>query len=305
MTSAQSCRRTLFTALIGCLLIGMAWPALAAPPEPEPALNAKGEQIRAEYAKTLETLSADVAAALPEIDEQKKTAFLEARVAVEELVQPGEDANREQILAYQTDLEQAETQVLATARALLDDVEGVLISEELDSKLMKIAILRHGTPAGLAEFAQESPEHKSLIDNLLGDEELMKMVLVAGGANGGEYGEAMEVYHSILMASEKARERGTIFHNLALGTVKPMAASTRPSSRITRPLRDRSHATCTTKRPTSTTNWTRLSRISAHGSADTSPTTRTPTKSSPGPGRCCATSAPTTSPTRTIPGGTC
>jgi len=218
MASAQPCRRTLFTALIGCLLIGMAWPAWAAPPEPEPTLNAKGEQIRAEYAETLETLSADVAAALPEIDEQKKTAFLEARVAVEELVQPGEDANREQILAYQADLEQAETRVLATARALLDDVDGVLISEELDSKLMKIVILRHGTPAGLAEFAQESPEHKALIDNLLADEELMKMVLVAGGANGGEYGEAMEVYHSILMASEKARERGTIFHNLALGT---------------------------------------------------------------------------------------
>ncbi len=218
MASAQPCRRTLFTALIGCLLIGMAWPAWAAPPEPEPTLNAKGEQIRAEYAETLETLSADVAAALPEIDEQKKTAFLEARVAVEELVQPGEDANREQILAYQADLEQAETRVLATARALLDDVDGVLISEELDSKLMKIAILRHGTPAGLAEFAQESPEHKALIDNLFADKELMKMVLVAGGANGGDYGETMEVYHAILMASEKARERGSIFHNLALGT---------------------------------------------------------------------------------------
>ena len=45
----------------------------------------------------------------------------------------------------------------------------------------------------------------------------MKQVLLSGRANGGEYGEAMEVYHAILEASERARKPG-ILQRLALGT---------------------------------------------------------------------------------------
>ena len=45
----------------------------------------------------------------------------------------------------------------------------------------------------------------------------MKQVLISGGANGGEYGEAMQVYTAILKSSEGARKPG-ILQRLALGT---------------------------------------------------------------------------------------
>ena len=82
---------------------------------------------------------------------------------------------------------------------------------------MKVAILANATPRGLAEFAQKGKEEEGLLDKLFADEKLMKQMLVAGGANGSEYGEAMQVYTSILEASERAREPG-ILQRLALGT---------------------------------------------------------------------------------------
>ena len=143
---------------------------------------------------------------------------MQARADLDGLAQPDESAPPKAQLAYREAKEKAEVKVLETARPLLADLEPFLTNDQLDAQLMKVAILRHGTPAGLAEFAQSSDEHKALIDNLLADEALMKQVLLAGGANGGEYGEAMQVYHAILEASQRARERGTIYQRLALGT---------------------------------------------------------------------------------------
>ena len=217
MPTVQRSVRSHLGILLGCLMLCLALPATAKKAS-EPELLANGEQIRQAYAQMLETLSKEVAEELPEIDAQKKEAFLTARADEGSLKEPAEDAGPDAHKAYQANKAAAEAKVLEASRALLSDAVPLLTSDKLDAKLMKIAILRHGTPAGLAEFAQQSDKHKKLIDDLLADEALMKQVLLAGGANGGEYGEAMQVYHQILEASEKARERGTILHNLALGT---------------------------------------------------------------------------------------
>lgn len=202
---------------IASLMLCLALPAMAKK-GPEPELNNQGQQIRLEYTKMLETLSAQVAGELPSVDAQKKEAFLKARAELNALVKPGEDADPKAHLAYQAANQQAEAKTLTAARAILADVERLLVNDRLDASLLKIAILRHGTPEGLAEFAQQSAQHKKLIDDLLADEALMLQVLKSGGANGGEYGESMEVYAAILKASERARETGTIFQRLALGT---------------------------------------------------------------------------------------
>ncbi|MGB0766621.1 MAG: hypothetical protein ACPGYV_02800 [Phycisphaeraceae bacterium] len=201
------------------MLILLSSPATAARNKmPEPELVAVGEQIRADYAEMLETLSAKVIEKLPSINNANKTAFLQAREVLEGLERPGEDADAKAFHDYQSALAEAEANALAAARTVLAEAKDTLNDASLDPMLLRVAILRHGTPAGLAEFAQQSPEHKSLIDDLLADETLMKQVLMAGGANGGEYGEAMEVYAAILNASERARERGSVFQRLALGT---------------------------------------------------------------------------------------
>lgn len=216
MVTFQRWMRPLTVVCGVCLTYVLATSVSAKSPEPE--LNAKGEEIRDGYARMLDTLSKEIAAELPAVDAEKKAAFESARAELAALKAPREDDAPAVHKAYQAAKPLAEAKALDSARPLIADASALLASDALDSKLMKIAILRHGTPAGLAEFAQQSDAHKALIDNLLADEVLVRQVLAAGGANGGEYGEAMEVYAAILEASERAREAGTIFQKLALGT---------------------------------------------------------------------------------------
>ena len=184
---------------------------------PEPVLTEHGKVLEKEYSEQLDAISKEILAALPEVDPQKKEAFEAARAELGALKAPREDDAESIHKAYHLAKPLAEAKALENARPLISDLAQLLEADALDGKLMKGAILRHGTPAGLAEFAQQSDEHKALIDKLFADEPLMKQVLTSGGANGGEYGEAMQVYTAILEASERAREPG-ILQRLALGT---------------------------------------------------------------------------------------
>ena len=184
---------------------------------PMPVLNKQGIELEKQYAQELDLISKQIANALPKIDQQNKDSFETARTELAALKKPREDDPEPLQKKYHEAKPLAESKALESARPLIAELESLLSSEVLDGKLMKAAILRHGTPAGLAEFAQQSEHHKTLLDKLLTNEKLMKQVLLSGRANGGEYGEAMEVYHAILEASERARKPG-ILQRLALGT---------------------------------------------------------------------------------------
>jgi hypothetical protein len=206
----------LFCGLIA-VLTSLSAVTLARSKELAPVLTGEGEVLEKEYAAELDAIQKEISAALPAIDAKKKAAFESARAELAALKAPSEDAGQAVQKAYQTAKPLTEAKALESARPLLDDVGALLASNALDGQLMKAAILRHGTAAGLAEFAQQSPEHKALLDQLFADEALMKQILKSGGANGGEYGEAMQVYTTILEASELARKPG-ILQRLALGT---------------------------------------------------------------------------------------
>ena len=182
-----------------------------------PVLNKQGIELEKQYAQELDLISKQIANALPKINQQNKDSFETARTELAALKKPREDDPEPLQKKYHEAKPLAESKALESARPLIAELESLLNSEVLDGKLMKAAILRHGTPAGLAEFAQQSEHHKTLLDKLLKNEKLMKQVLLSGRANGGEYGEAMEVYHAILEASERARKPG-ILQRLALGT---------------------------------------------------------------------------------------
>lgn len=181
-------------------------------------LTARGEELMKIYTKQLETLRAEVIAALPPVDEAKKARFLEIRAKWNAIPNAKEDDSAAQKKAQDELKEKTQAEAMEAAGALLTDLTPVLSSDALDPKLMRIAILNHGTPRGLAEFAQQGPAEEKLLEKLFADEPLMRQILEAGGANGGEYGEAMQVYEAILKASERAREVGSIFQRLALGT---------------------------------------------------------------------------------------
>ena len=216
MITRKQCQPCWINLMSGCLVFCFVSPVFAKQAT-EVELTDKGKQLRQLYGDMLEQLSEEVVASLPDIDPGKRMAFEEARSVVSSLTAPGENAGPKEHLEFQKRKSEAEARVLEAARDMISECEGVLSAGALDSKLIKVALLRHGTPEGLAEFAQQGDEERALLDRLLSDESLMRQMAMAGGANGGEYGEAMQVYTAILDASDHAKQPG-ILQCLALGT---------------------------------------------------------------------------------------
>jgi hypothetical protein len=86
------------------------------------------------------------------------------------------------------------------------DLEKFLMSDKLDAQLVKFNVISHATPHGLAEFAQQGQEQESLVDKLLADTALMKQMVVADGAAGRCYGQAMKIYTDIQKVSTNAKD---------------------------------------------------------------------------------------------------
>ena len=126
---------------------------------------------------------------------------------------------------------QASAKVKAETKKLLGTfgVEPLLSSDQLDAKLIKFVVLKEGQPRFLAQYAQQSPEKKKRLDDLLADTALMREMLLADGAHWGKYGEAMDIYHAIQQASTKAKEG--VLHRLAIAVclehAVPMASRPR------------------------------------------------------------------------------
>jgi len=206
------------TALFTTILMLATAGTLTAKKQPEVPLTARGKELHAQYTKQLETLRAEVAAAVPTIDAEKKTRFMELRAKWDALPAINAETKPNDAKAIEEQTASIQSELLSVGETLGTDLKPLLSSDALDPKLMRIAILTDGTPRGFAEFAQQGAEKEKLIEQLFADEPLMRQILEAGGANGAEYGDMMEVYNAILAKSERARERGTIFHRLALGT---------------------------------------------------------------------------------------
>lgn len=205
-----------FSAAVSLYFLGMA--SLVEAKEPEVVLNKHGKNWLDHYTAELDSLREEIEAALPPINGEKKEAFIDARATLAGLKPPDEDTNGPAGKRYEEDKIQAESDALTKGRSILGDLQDFLSSDILDAKLMKAAIIQNATPRGLAEFAQQGDTEEALLTKLFADEALMKQMLKSGGANGGEYGEAMQVYTSILDKSERARKAGSIFQRLALGT---------------------------------------------------------------------------------------
>jgi hypothetical protein len=210
--------KLLTNALVALLLAAASGHVALAKDQEEIPLTARGTDLLEQYTKQLATLRAEVVAALPAVDEAKKTRFMELRAKWNELPAVSSDTPPSEVKALEENIERTQAELLIAAEALLADLAPLLSSDALDSKLMPIAILTQGTPRGFAEFAQQGADKEKLLEQLFADEALMRQVLEAGGANGGAYGQMMEVYSAILAKSERARERGSIFQRLALGT---------------------------------------------------------------------------------------
>jgi len=101
-------------------------------------------------------------------------------------------------------LAQAKTQTLKALKELT--LESFLSSDKLDAKLAKYVVLLEATPRGLAAFAQQGNDQEKLVEQLLADADLMKQMVIADGASGGKYGQAMKIYTDVQKASAKAKD---------------------------------------------------------------------------------------------------
>ena len=209
------------------MLCGMLWllavlaiacPNVSAAKKAEPSipLTEAGERLFTVLQEGHRTLQAEIAKSVPRIDEQKSAAFLkayqdEAAAIAAELKTMGaqakakdKDAAAKAYRAAKEALALAATNAQAPAKAMLTGLEAFLASDKLDAQLVKYVVLAEATPHGLAEFAQQGKEEDALIIKLFADADLMKQMLVADGAKGGKYGQAMKIYTDIQKASAKA-----------------------------------------------------------------------------------------------------
>jgi hypothetical protein len=174
---------------------------LAAPKKVEVVpLSPEAQKAHDGYASMLEALRSELKPKLPQIDASKYAKLTEAYAAKKV----------------------SSKACMEAAKPVLADIEGFLASDALDAKLVKAAILADATPRGLAEFSQQGPAEKKMIDDLLGSPTLMKELLLAGGAKAGRYGKSMQIYKEILAKYPKAKE-GTL-NRLALAVSLELAA---------------------------------------------------------------------------------
>jgi hypothetical protein len=193
----------------------MASVAIAAPKKELSKLTPEGQKALAEYTGMLESLRADLKGKIPVIDEQKAQDFMAAHKEKRDAPKKVKD-NKGKVT-------HAEPPTTEIAKLIVPGLEKFLGNDTLDNQLVKCAVLSTATPRGLAEFAQQGPEKKKLIDDLLADPKLMKEMLYEGGAKAGRYGKAMEIFRSIQSSSPRAKEGH--FRRMALAIGLELAAA--------------------------------------------------------------------------------
>jgi len=183
----------------------------------------------------------------------------EREAAKEELAkaEEGKQAGLKALEERQARLDEAESdkpkadQALKAAKLALADAKArtikaidnlglntLLSSDKLDGPLAKYVFLKKATPAALAAFGEQGREQQEFLDQILANDNLLKQIAVADGAKKGEYGQAIQIYHDIQKASDKASE-GTLQrlalaisleHAVPIKQRSPIAATDAPAN---------------------------------------------------------------------------
>ena len=183
------------------------------------------------YTDVLNGLRQELTKQIPLIDEIQQDLFMKtcANVIYARSARDAADKSRNNIPDDEKQRKDDATKAVEEAQKTLDTALDVNVCaakpilNDLDLEminlpdLMKCCILIHGTPEGLGAFANRGIDQAALIDDLLNDENLSRDVLLASGAKGGKYGEAMQIYRDIQKQSSEM-QTNDILQRLALGT---------------------------------------------------------------------------------------
>jgi hypothetical protein len=178
----------------------------------EPYLIKMGKDYDLEYFETaLKDIVKKVYKLTPEIKSSHRKGFtetceefhkgLEKKMGVELKIQEVQQGGEGDLNELAADLEKYEGRqeknmkkcVKAAGKVFekLDMAE----NESLETAILKGSIILQATPTGLAEFVeQDSKKNAKLMKSLFKNPQLMKDMLTNGGAKGGLYGKAMQIY---------------------------------------------------------------------------------------------------------------
>jgi hypothetical protein len=111
---------------------------------------------------------------------------------------------------------------LQAAIPIFHELESTLLKNDiLDSLLSKCSVLATATKQ-LAEYSLQGDEQSKLVDELLANTSLLRGMLYNGGAKGNNYGQAFEIFNTILPC---IKEGTPAMHQLALGIALELAVS--------------------------------------------------------------------------------
>ncbi len=172
-------------------------------------LSEGGQKLLASYTATLDSLRAEIKAALPKVDSVKKDSYYSLHAKVGKL--PKLPNPQELKMAPVTFAPgnpayvEAQRNALIAAREVMKDAEVFLKGKEMHAKLAKCALL-HTAAREMAVYASQGDEEKSHIEMLLNDEQLIIDVMELGGAYQNKYGQAIRNYKAVQKVSRNAVE---------------------------------------------------------------------------------------------------
>ena len=98
------------------------------------------------------------------------------------------------------------TMTLAATQAL--GLVTFLASDERDARLAEAVALKEATPSKLAAFAARSTSQRALVEELLGDRELLVEMAVADGPNGrSDRGAVVHAQMAAPLVQQRVKER--------------------------------------------------------------------------------------------------
>lgn len=114
-------------------------------------------------------------------------------------------------------VEATDAAIAASTPVLMSLQETLLHNDSLDALLVRASIL-HNASKQLADYCKQGEAQSKLVIEMLSDTMLIREILYNGGAKGGNYGQAMEIYTSLLSLIQSNGDNEGILHRLALGT---------------------------------------------------------------------------------------
>eukprot|EP00538_Stauroneis_constricta_P013000 CAMPEP_0119573566 /NCGR_PEP_ID=MMETSP1352-20130426/45188_1 /TAXON_ID=265584 /ORGANISM="Stauroneis constricta, Strain CCMP1120" /LENGTH=604 /DNA_ID=CAMNT_0007623257 /DNA_START=67 /DNA_END=1881 /DNA_ORIENTATION=- len=140
------------------------------------------------------------------------SAYTERNAAAEALEVANANDDQDAAGAAQTTLEEQSKNLEKSMRKAIKSANKIFEhldlakSEALEESILKGSIVLQATPEGLAKFCAEEKVNGKLIDALLGTPDLMKEMISAGGAKGGNYGMSMKIYTQIMASMPEVED---------------------------------------------------------------------------------------------------